>query len=186
MTTHQESTKKSLIFLTGFMGSGKSTIGPILANTLGIDFIDVDKLIERKADQRIVDIFEHAGEQAFRDVERQALQEVAGKEAAVVSLGGGTMSSEENFELVHRNGIIVYLQLSPEEIFFRVRNRTDRPMLKDASGNLLKGPELENKIRELLSAREQFYSRADIIIPADKKKLGATVDEIVTKLRKLK
>ncbi|MBI4428512.1 MAG: shikimate kinase [Ignavibacteriales bacterium] len=165
------------------MGSGKSTIGPILANTIGFEYVDVDRIIEKKADRKIVDIFAEAGERAFREVEKQALQEVSSLDAAVVSLGGGTIANEENFELIRRYGVIVYLQLSPEEILYRVRRRTDRPLLKDANGNLLTGTELEARIRELLDIREQFYSRADIIIPADKKKVGATVDEIVRKLR---
>ena len=179
------SAKKKLVFLTGFMGSGKSTIGPILANTLGFDYVDVDKIIEEKAEKGIIDIFATVGEQAFRSVERQTLQEVSSLDAAVVSLGGGTIANEENFELIHRNGVIIYLQLSPEEILNRVQRRTDRPMLKDDEGKPLSGAELDTRIRELLNLREQFYSRADIIVPADRKKVGATVDEIVKKLRRM-
>ncbi|MBI3003797.1 MAG: shikimate kinase [Ignavibacteriales bacterium] len=167
------------------MGSGKSTIGPILANTIGFEYVDVDRLIEKKTDKRIIDIFAEAGERTFRDVERQTLQEVSSLDAAVVSLGGGTIANDENFELIHNHGVIVYLQLSPEEILQRVHRRTDRPLLKDSKGNLLNGAELDARIRELLNIREQFYSRADIIVPADKKKVGATVDEIVRRLKGL-
>ncbi|HLF20420.1 MAG TPA: shikimate kinase, partial [Bacteroidota bacterium] len=123
--------KKKLVFLTGFMGSGKSTIGPILANTLGFHYVDVDKVIEKKSEKKIVEIFAAVGEKAFRSVERQALQEVSSLEAAVVSLGGGTIANEENFDLIHRSGVIVYLQVSAEEILHRVQRRTDRPLLKD-------------------------------------------------------
>jgi len=177
--------KKKVVFLTGFMGSGKSTIGPILANTLGFEFVDVDKLIEKKANRKIVDIFSEAGEETFRAVERQALQEASSLEGAVVSLGGGTIANEENFEFVRRHGILVYIQLSPEEIIQRVQHRTDRPLLKDKNGNPLKGADLESRVRELLKFREQFYSRADIIIPAGHRKIGSTVDEIVKRLGKL-
>ncbi len=175
--------RKSLIFLTGFMGSGKSTIGPILANALGWDFVDVDKSIERKTDKRIVDIFSGTGEQAFRKLEQEALREVLGRNECVVSLGGGTLTSEGNFEIIRRNGVIVYLRLSPEKLLQRVRNRSDRPLLKDEAGNALQGDELKKRVDALLEVREQYYSKADIIIPADTMKVGATVDAIVKKLR---
>ncbi len=177
--------KRSLIFLTGFMGSGKSTIGPILANTLGFEFVDVDKFIEQKTQKRIVDIFDSEGEQAFRALEQKTLQELAGLDRAVIALGGGTIVNEDNFRLVSENGVVIYLKLSPEEIIQRVQYRTDRPMLKDAEGNLLSDEALEKRIVDLLSRRERFYSRADVIIAADKLRIGATVDEIVRQLRGL-
>ncbi len=103
----------------------------------------------------------------------------------VVSLGGGTIADEDNFSLIRKNGIIVYIQLSPEEIFQRVRHRPDRPMLKDATGEMLPPALLERRISELLAHREQFYARADVIVPADKKRVGITVDEIVRRIRPL-
>ncbi len=104
--------KKSLIYLAGFMGSGKSTIGPILANSLGFEFVDIDKLVEQKAGKRIVDIFAAEGEQTFRAFEQMSLKEVAARSHCVVSLGGGSIANEENFHLIRESGIIVYLQLS--------------------------------------------------------------------------
>jgi len=167
------------------MGSGKSTIGPILANALGWDFVDIDRDIERKAQQRIVDIFTSKGEQSFRFFEREALQDLVTREECVVSLGGGTLTTEENFEFIRQNGIIVYLQLSPDRIFHRVKYRTDRPMLKGPDGEPLEGSELQKRIDSLLEVREQYYAKADIIIPADTLKVGMTVDTIVEKLRGL-
>ncbi len=174
---------QSLIFLTGFMGSGKSTIGPILANTLGYEFADIDKLIERNAEKRIVEIFTTDGEERFREIERTVLEQVADHDHMVISLGGGTIANEENFSFIRKHGIIVYLQLSPEEIIQRVRHRSDRPMLKDEEGEMLPPGILEDRITELLSRREPFYARADVIIPADKKRVGITVDEIVRRIR---
>lgn len=167
------------------MGSGKSTIGPILANALGWDFVDIDRDIERTADQKIVDIFATKGEQAFRTLEHNVLRDLVSRDECVVSLGGGTLTTEENFEFIRRNGIIVYLQLSPDRIIQRVRHRTDRPLLKDDEGNPLEGEELQKRIDELLETREGYYSKADIIIPADSLKVGTTVDTIVRKLRRL-
>jgi len=177
--------RKSLIYLAGFMGSGKSTIGPILANTLGFDFVDVDRSVERKAEKKVIDIFASGGEQAFRAIERAALEEVAQMDHCVVSLGGGTIASEENFQLIHQSGIIVYLQLPPDEILQRVHHRTDRPLLMDESGATLSKEAMEQRIQELLARREAFYARADLVIRTDKKRVGTTVDEIVRRLRGL-
>jgi shikimate kinase len=177
--------KKSLIYLAGFMGSGKSTIGPILANTLGFEFVDVDRSVERRAQKRVVDIFASGGEQAFRVIERAALEEVAQRDHCVVSLGGGTIASEENFQLIRQSGIIVYLQLPPEEILQRVHHRTDRPLLIDEGGGKLPKEAMERRIQELLSRREEFYARADVVIRTEKKRVGTTVDEIVRRLKGL-
>ena len=179
---HKEQRKK-LVFLTGFMGSGKSTIGPILANALGWDFVDIDTNIEKKTDQKVVDIFAKQGEQAFRAFERQELRDVAVRDECVVSLGGGTLVNDENFDFIRKNGIIVYLRLSPDKILQRVRRKSDRPLLRDPLGNVLEGDELYERINSLLELREQYYSEADIIIPADDMKVGMTVDEIVKRLR---
>jgi shikimate kinase len=171
--------KKSLVFLTGFMGSGKSTIGPILANTLGFEYLDVDQHIEHKTNMRVAEIFSSEGEQAFRTLEREALQELTELNHCVISLGGGTIANDENCQLVLQKGILVYLKLSPEEIIQRVQYRNDRPMLKDAHGNQLSPPELKNRILDLMNRRERFYARADVVITADNMRVGATVDEIM-------
>jgi shikimate kinase len=175
--------RKSLIYLAGFMGSGKSTIGPILANTLGFEFIDTDRMVELKASKRIVEIFTTDGEKAFRSLERASLQEIAARSHSVISLGGGTIADEENFRLIHESGIIVYLKLSAEEILHRVHHRTDRPLLTGASGERLPVEEIEKRVQDLLARREQFYARADVVIQTDRKRVGVTVDEIVRRLR---
>jgi len=180
---HNEQQKKSLIYLAGFMGSGKSTIGPILANTLGFEFVDTDKMVEKKASKRIIEIFTTDGEQAFRSLEHASLQEIATRSHFVISLGGGTIADEENFRLIHESGVIVYLKLSPEEILHRVHHRTDRPLLTGASGERLPVEEIEKRVHDLLLRREHFYARADVVIQTDRKRVGATVDEIVRRLR---
>jgi shikimate kinase len=177
--------KKNLIYLAGFMGSGKSTIGPILANTIGYNFTDTDNAVERKAGRRVIDIFTTEGEQAFRDLERSSLREIAATSRCVVSLGGGTIADEENFRLIHESGIIVYLKLSPEEILHRVHHRTDRPLLTGASGERLPIEEIEKRVQHLLARREVFYARADVVIQTDRKRVGTTVDEVVRRLRGL-
>ena len=183
MNDSSSAQRKSLIFLTGFMGSGKTTIGPILANSLGFDFIDVDKFIERKAHKEVVEIFRSEGEQAFRTLERLSLRELSERKRSVIALGGGTIANEENLRLVSQKGILIYLKLSPEEILQRVQHRSDRPMLKDDNGNPLSPPELDQRIRDLLARREPFYSRADVTIAADAQRVGKTVDEIMKTIR---
>jgi shikimate kinase len=165
------------------MGSGKSTIGPILANTLGFEYVDVDRFIEQKTKKPIMEIFSTEGEQAFRTLERDTLRELADLDHCVISLGGGTIANEENYQLVSHNGILVYLKLSPEEILQRVQYRNDRPMLKDEHGNPLPPQELEKRVLDLLGRREQFYTRADVVIATDTMRVGATVDEIMKNIR---
>jgi len=177
--------RRRLIYLTGFMGSGKSTVGPILANTLGFEFVDIDKLIEQKAEQPIVQLFETVGEKGFRSIEREVLREVACLDGYVVSLGGGTIANDENFQLIRQSGIVVYLRLPPEEILQRVRHKHDRPMLKGPDGSPLPPNQLAARIEQLLRHREQFYERADIVISADKQKVGTTVDAIVRRLKEV-
>lgn len=166
------------------MGSGKSTIGPLLANTLGYDFVDIDKAIEQKAQRPVVQIFYELGEQAFRTIEREAVEEMTRRTHCVISLGGGTIANEENFQLIRQSGIIVYLKLSQDEILRRVERKTDRPMLKNEQGMPLSKAELERRIDDLLRRRELFYARADIVISTDRKNVGKTVDEIVKELRR--
>jgi shikimate kinase len=179
MKNSQYGHKKSLIFLTGFMGSGKSTIGPILANTLGFEYIDVDHYIEQRTHKRVAEIFSSEGEQAFRALERDALLELLKLTNCVISLGGGTIANEEHCQLVLKKAILVYLKLSLEEIIQRVQYRNDRPMLKDEHGNKLSLPELKNRVLDLMTRREHFYARAHVVITADNMHVGATVDEIV-------
>ncbi len=185
MKDTQHGQKKSLIFLTGFMGSGKSTIGPILANTLGFNYLDVDQHIEQKTNKRIVEIFSSEGEQAFRALERDALLELTERNHCVISLGGGTIANEENCKLVLQKGILVYLKLSPEEIIQRVQHRSDRPMLKDENGNQLSSTELKNRVLDLMIRREKFYARANVVIAADNMRVGATVDEIIRNIQSM-
>jgi shikimate kinase len=175
----QQPHKKSLVFLTGFMGSGKSTIGPILANTLGFEYLDVDRHIEQKTSKLITEIFRSEGEQAFRALERETLIELTQLNHFVISLGGGTIANEENCQLVLQKGILIYLKLSPAEILQRVQYRSDRPMLKDEHGNQLTQVELRKRILDLMNRREKFYSRANLVIASDNMRVGATVDEIM-------
>ncbi len=173
---------KSLIFLTGFMGSGKSTVGPILANTIGFKFIDLDVLIEKNAGQKISHIFATEGEKKFRMLERDTLKQILTDASTIVSLGGGTVTNDETLNLVKQHGVLVYLKSDVEHIFQRLKTKSDRPMLRDEDGKLLDGDDLMKKIETLLTAREKFYNQADVVVSTDDKKIGYTIDELAKKL----
>ena len=148
-----EHNKKNLIYLTGFMGSGKSTIAPILANTLGYNYLDIDLEIEKAAGKTVSEIFLESGEDYFRDIERKLLQEVSRQEGCVVSLGGGTIANEGNLKLVKSSGVLIYLKIEPDQILQRMKFKTDRPLLKSADGRQLSDDELRTRVTLLLDAR---------------------------------
>lgn len=167
------------IYLTGFMTSGKSTIGPILANVLGWDFKDLDRVIEELEGNSVVDIFNEKGENYFRDVEHSFLQKFSNSKKLILSLGGGTIAFERNLELLSSSGKIVYLKSSPEMIYKRIKNKIDRPIFRDLV--LSENPKPEDfieRINRILKEREPYYLSADICIDTDQTSIGVTVDKL--------
>jgi shikimate kinase len=177
--------RKDIIYLTGFMGSGKSTIGPILANTLGYDFLDIDKMIETTANKTIMEIFASNGEGYFRELEKRIVQEICSTHGCVISLGGGTVTKSDNLNVIKTSGVLIYLKADPQEIFHRLKFKADRPLLKGGEGTRLEDGELLRRIAKLMEEREAFYAHADIIVNTAGKKIGHTVDEIVKRIRTL-
>jgi len=174
----------SLIFLTGFSGSGKSTIGPLLANSLGYDFMDLDHEIEVAAGKSINRIFAEDGEKAFRRMELTTLEQVAGKKELVVSLGGGLLQNNSCFALIISRGTLVYLRSNPDVLVKRLMHKTDRPLMKGTNGERLSKEEIEQKIRGMLAEREPRYKSAQIIVESDNKRIGATVEELTRKIER--
>jgi shikimate kinase len=170
------------IYLTGFMTSGKSTIGPILANVLGYDFYDLDREIENIEKLTVVEIFEKHGEQYFREAESKILNELAKKDNLVISLGGGTIVNKNNFDMMKRTGKIIYLKVSPETLYKRLRHKTDRPIFKDLVLNNKNEKEFMKRISELMEKRKHFYELSDIIIDTELTPLGKTIDRIAKKI----
>lgn len=171
--------RRERVYLTGFMGSGKSTIGPILANTIGFDFVDLDRAIEESEGRSVTRVFQEDGEPYFRGVERSMLERLATRPNLVVSLGGGTLSDRSSLATVTSSGILVYIKISTELLVKRLQNRSDRPLLMGSDGNRLSGPELRERIERLAREREPLYARADITIEADERRVGITVDRVV-------
>jgi len=171
--------RRERVYLTGFMGSGKSTIGPILANTIGFDFVDLDRAIEESEGKSVTRVFQEDGEQYFRGVERSMLERLSTRPNLVVSLGGGTLSDRASLATVTSSGILVYIKISTELLFKRLQNRSDRPLLMGSDGNRLSGPDLRERIERLAREREPLYARADVTIEADERRVGITVDRVV-------
>lgn len=175
--------KKSLIYLTGFMASGKSTIGPILANTIGWEFLDLDRVIESKTNKKIVDIFKKDGEDFFRKLESESLTELSKLSKYVISLGGGTIEKAENLDIIKNSGILIYLETSPEAAYRRLKFKRDRPALLFDDHEPTK-EEFIKRIKSILERRLEFYNRADLKINTDDKPVGITVDLLAKILRK--
>lgn len=160
------------------MASGKSTIGPILANTLGWNFFDLDRVIELKQDKKIVDIFAEKGEAGFRKLEREVLQKIVKEENLIIALGGGTIADQKNINFIKKKGKIIFLEASPESFYKRLKFKSDRPMLKGKDENLLSQDELKNRIVEILNYRKKYYDQADVSLQTDGMTIGKTVDAI--------
>ncbi len=172
------STRRDRVYLTGFMGSGKSTVGPILANTIGYDFVDVDRMIEEAEGISVGEVFRLRGEQCFRLRERELIVRLSGERNRVIALGGGALVDPLNFETVISSGILVYLRLPKEILMKRLQHREDRPLLKDETGARLGESELRERIEELYRTREPLYAKADLILDADERHVGVTVDRL--------
>ena len=141
------------------MGTGKTTVGKLLAKQLRRSFIDVDEFIENRYHKTIAAIFEEKGEAGFREIEHRALQEISSFENVVVSTGGGLPCFFDNMDLLNRTGITIYLRASVNELIERLINDMQkRPLIKGKSKE-----ELHDFIETNLKKRELFYNQAQII-----------------------
>ena len=166
------------------MASGKSTIGPILANTLGWDFFDLDKVIEAETGKSIRKIFKESGELYFREIETDTLSRLSNLENFIISLGGGTVASEKNLEIVKSSGYLIYLESSSEETYKRLRFKRDRPALLFDGDEEPSKVEFIEKINLLLEKRIEYYNQADLKINTDNCRVGKTVDKLASIIKK--
>lgn len=152
------------IYLIGYMGAGKTTLGKALAAEMGLDFIDLDRFIEARRSQSVSQIFAAVGEAGFRRIERAALLEVAAYENVVIALGGGTPCFFDNMAVVRASGVSLYLKPSDAVLLRRLTAaRASRPVIAAKSD-----AELATFIAENLAAREPYYLQADLVIPSDR------------------
>ncbi|MBI2963857.1 MAG: 3-dehydroquinate synthase [Deltaproteobacteria bacterium] len=160
------------LFLTGFMGTGKTAVGRSLASRLGRRFVDLDQEIERAGGASVADIFARFGEGEFRERERRALERSAGLERAVVATGGGVVMDARNREIMHASGKIVCLRADPPTILSRVGDAADRPLLAAAA-------DCTEKIRRLLGERAAAYADADYAVDTSGRSVADVVEEIL-------
>ncbi len=155
--------KKTPIFLIGFMGCGKSTFGRKLAAQFNYEFIDMDTFIEEQSGKTIPQIFAEDGETFFRDLETKVIKKLSSKKNCVIATGGGAPCFNDNMALMNELGVTVYLELSPEKLAQRLMlDKTERPVLQGKNGD-----ELVAHISSLLKKREIHYKIARIIVNAD-------------------
>lgn len=151
------------IFLIGFMGSGKSTLGKKIAKVLDLYFVDLDLEIEKEEEMTISQIFEERGERAFRELETDWLNRFDGDDY-LISLGGGTPCFNSNMTSINELGISIYLKMSVAALVKRlIDSKTKRPLIEKYKTN---PDQLKKEITKLLSDREEFYSQANIVFEA--------------------
>lgn len=169
------------LVLTGFMGSGKTSLGIRLSYRLKVPVEDTDKLIERREGRSISDIFAVDGEAYFRRKETELLAELAEKRqnVKIYSVGGGTPVNAENWKLLKRLGTVVWLRVKPETVYERLKGDTTRP--------LLQCEDPLSRIRELLESRREAYaSCADIVVDVDGLKMEEVLQKIEEEISKMK
>lgn len=162
------------IVVTGPMGSGKTSVGQLLASRLGWEFVDLDALIVEQAGKSINAIFADDGETAFRRLEQQRLAELIGRERMVLSTGGGAVIKPENRRLMRLIGPVVNLTAPQETLAARLAASTDRPLLQGEDEQRL------IKIGCLLREREQYYADSDIRIDT----VGKSVEDVAAEVLK--
>ncbi len=153
----------AIVYLCGLPGSGKSTIGPMLAELRGQPFIDLDQLIEERAGMKIPAIFLKLGEQKFRDFENISLVQAASRGDCVIALGGGALEREDNRDVIGASGLLVYLHAPIELIAARTLHQTGRPLLPD-------GQSLAERIAtlaDLLERRKALFDEAPLTFPVN-------------------
>ncbi|MDR2382488.1 MAG: shikimate kinase [Prevotellaceae bacterium] len=169
------------IFLIGYMGAGKTTIGKILSRRMKLSYIDTDHYIENRYRKKVGDIFATEGEKSFREMEHRMLCEVSEFEKMVISTGGGLPCFNGNMDIMNNTGMTVYMDVSVEELAARLQaSKTIRPVLQNRSGH-----ELVDFIRENLEKRRPFYEQARIRFNADPMDTEGDAEVLAKKLERL-
>lgn len=167
---------KENISLIGFMGSGKTTIGKLLAERTGYLFIDLDRIIELSESKTINEIFTCSGEEHFRKIESKIIKKVYFNNKCVFACGGGVILRGENMKLIRRNSTVFYLEISPREALNRLEGTSDRPLLQI--------PDKLKNATALLKSRNSLYKKySDIIIQNEGSSAESAVDEILEKFQ---
>lgn len=171
------------IYLIGYMGSGKTTLGKRLAEELGYRFIDLDQHIQELYNRTIAELFEQYGESEFRRIENKTLKEISLIDDSVISTGGGAPCFFDNIDVMNTSGVTIYLKATPQALANRLRlpeHKAKRPLIKDK-----KDGELLEFITENLSKREPSYLKAHIIFETEYLISRDSVKEHVERIKEL-
>ena len=169
------------IFLTGYMGAGKTTLGKAFARKLNLPFVDLDWYMEERFHKTVGELFVERGEAGFRELEKNMLHEVGAFEDVVISTGGGAPCFFDNMDFMNRNGKTVFLNVHPDVLFRRLRvAKQQRPILQGKQDD-----ELKEFIIRALEKRSPFYSQAQYVFNADELEDRSQIEKSVEKLRDL-
>ena len=163
------------IYLIGFMGCGKSTVGKKLANKLQYKFLDIDEMIQKREDTTIEKIFQNKGETYFRQLENKYLRKLPEKSGNyVIATGGGLPCHDGNIDYMNESGLTVYLKMNTGQLFYRLKHaKKKRPLLQNKTEN-----EVVEYIETKLKEREPFYCKAKIVFDAFNLKISDLVEQI--------
>jgi shikimate kinase len=153
------------------MGTGKSSVGQMVAQQLHFTFLDTDHVIEARTGKSISDIFAQDGEAVFRDLEKKIVAELALRKKTVISSGGGLPVNPDNFASLKSHSLIVCLWASAEKIWERVRTQSHRPLLNE--------PDPLAKIKKLLEQREPFYRQADVLLNTEMRAVKDVAQQVI-------
>lgn len=163
------------IALIGFMGTGKTTVGRLVAELLRFNYLDTDDLIQTQTGRTISEIFAVNGEPVFRELEQNVVAELASRRKTVIATGGGLPVNPRNLASLKTHALVVSLWSSPDRIWERVRHQSHRPLLQDANP--------QAKIRELLAERKPFYQQADILLNTDLRSVREVAQQVIHQFR---
>lgn len=167
------------VFLIGYMGVGKTTIGKLLSRELDVEFIDLDKFIENRYRTTIEEIFSEEGEGKFRIIEREMLHEVASFQNVLISTGGGTPCFFDNMEVMNRQGITVYVKATVDQLVSRLlASKNVRPIIHNKSPE-----ELKRFVTEHLAQRKNYYTKAKLTYQTERLVSQAHVKESVEAIK---
>ena len=171
------------LYLIGYMGCGKSTVGRKIARFAHLDFVDTDSRIEQREDASVADIITYQGEEYFRKVEQSVLADTATEDDVVISTGGGLPMWGDNMAQIKRLGLSIYLRRSPKNIMSRLSpyGRAKRPKFRG-----LNDEQLLAFMTTHMAEREPIYSQADVVIDCDTMSDEAVIELILSNIRKLK
>lgn len=165
------------LYLTGLMGSGKTTVGELAARKLSRKFVDLDKLIEHGTKTSINEIFERYGEETFRNIETKVLENLPMEEKLVIATGGGTILRKKNRELMKEKGAIIWIDVPIEQLARRLEGDSQRPLLKGEKT-------IQETLEEIMANREEFYKDCTIHLDAESLTPLQVVLEISKELKK--